>query len=31
MTDASQLEMNSTYARAVGRKTELLLKEFRAI
>jgi hypothetical protein len=31
MTDASQQEMNSTYARAVGRRTEFLLKSFRAI
>lgn len=31
MTDASDMEMNSTYARAVGRRTEFLLKNFRAI
>lgn len=31
MTDASEAEMHSTYARAVGRRTEFLLKSFRAI
>ena len=31
MTDASEAEMNSNYARAVGRRTEFLLKNFRAI
>ena len=31
MTEASQQELNSSYARAVGRKTEFLLKSFRAI
>ena len=31
MTDASHAEMNSNYARAVGRRTEFLLKNFRAI
>ena len=31
MTDASEQEMNSNYARAVGRRTEFLLKSFRAI
>lgn len=31
MTDASEQEMNSTYARAIGRRTEFLLKNFRAI
>ena len=31
MTLASEQEMRSNYARAVGRRTELLLKEFKAI
>mmetsp|Transcript_7059 Transcript_7059/g.11886 ORF Transcript_7059/g.11886 Transcript_7059/m.11886 type:complete len:310 (+) Transcript_7059:197-1126(+) len=31
ITDASTQEMNSTYARAVGRRTEFMLKQFRAI
>lgn len=31
MTEASEAEMNSNYARAVGRRTEFLLKSFRAI
>ena len=31
MTEASDLEMNANYARAVGRRTEFLLKHFRAI
>ena len=31
MTDASEQEMRSNYARAVGRRTEFMLKSFRAI
>lgn len=31
MTIASEQEMRSNYARAVGRRTEFLLKEFKAI
>ena len=31
MTDASQNEMASDYGRAIGRRTEFLLKNFRAI
>lgn len=31
MTPASENEMRSNYARAVGRRTEFLLKDFRAI
>jgi hypothetical protein len=31
MTDASNNEMRSNYARAVGRRTEFMLKSFRAI
>lgn len=31
MTEASDLEMNASYARAVGRRTEFLLKNFKAI
>ena len=31
MTQASENEMRSNYARAVGRRTEFLLKDFRAI
>jgi hypothetical protein len=31
MTEASEQEMRSNYARAVGRRTEFLLKSFRAI
>ena len=31
MTLASREEMNQNYARMIGRKTEFLLKEFRAI